>query len=85
MKKTTMASSLRRRLQVWYGVVLLILVLVFGALLYGRIRAMRLSSVDVELTAMADFLDANLRGLPPSLLGGSKLNPDDRAATTPSD
>lgn len=64
-----MASSLRRRLQVWYGLVLLGLVLVFGVLLFSRIRVMRMGGVDIELTALADFLDANLRGMPPGVLG----------------
>jgi two-component system OmpR family sensor kinase len=64
-----MASSLRRRLQIWYGLVLLGLVLVFGVLLYSRIRVIRMGGVDVELTALADYLDANLRGMPPGVLG----------------
>ncbi len=67
-KTTSMASSLRRRLQVWYGLVLFGIVLVFGVLLYSQIRSMRLSGVDVELTALADYLDANLRGVPPIAL-----------------
>lgn len=64
-----MPSSLRRRLQVWYGIVLPGVVLLFGLLQYSRIRAVRLGSIDVELTAVADFLDANLRGMPPSVMG----------------
>jgi two-component system OmpR family sensor kinase len=64
-----MASSLRRRLQLWYGLVLLGIVLVFGVLLYSRIRSMRMGGIDVELTALADYLDASLRGVPPETLG----------------
>ena len=71
MKRPRMASSLRRRLQVWYGLVLSGLILVFGVLLFGRVREMRLSSVDVELIAVADYLDANLRSFPPH-----ELNPE---------
>jgi len=80
-KTTSMASSLRRRLQVWYGLVLLGIVLVFGVLLYSRIRSMRLGGVDVELTALADYLDANLRGVPPIALG----EPEPVEADTPVD
>lgn len=70
-----MASSLRRRLQVWYGLVLLGLILVVGVLFFSRIRAMRFSRVDLELTALADYLDANLRGMPPGVLGERKPDP----------
>ncbi len=81
-KTTSMASSLRRRLQVWYGLVLLGIVLVFGVLLYSRIRAMRMGGIDVELTALADYLDANLRGIPPEALGEPQAEPR-RLRSTP--
>ncbi len=71
-----MASSLRRRLQIWYGLVLCGLIITFGVLLYGRVRQMQLSRVDVELVAVVDYLNANLRAFPPSLLDETIVPPE---------
>ena len=66
-----MASSLRRRLQLWYGALLVGLTLVFAVLLDRQVREVQLSRVDTELVAVADYLDANLRGFPPFELSAS--------------
>ncbi len=73
---TKAPGSLRRRLQVWYGLVLGALILVFGSLLYLRVRQMQLQRVDAELVAIADYLDANLRGFPPHELNSNARPPE---------
>ena len=66
-----MPSSLRRRLQIWYGVVLAGVIVCFTTLLYLQVRRWELGRVDSELVAIADYLDANLRGFPPPELKDS--------------
>jgi two-component system OmpR family sensor kinase len=78
-----MASSLRRRLQIWYGLVLCGLIVTFGILLYGRVRQMQLSRVDVELVAVVDYLNASLRAFPPPLLDETIVPPDDAPPLPP--
>ncbi len=65
-----MRRSIRWRLQLWYGLVLLAVVAGFAGILYARVRSARLLEVDADLEAAAYYLDANLRRFPPhDLLG----------------
>ena len=80
-----MASSQRRRLHNLYGLVLCALFLVFSVWLYGRVWEMQLSRVDAELIAVADYLDANLRGFPPHELTDSFVLPEGAPPAPPAD
>jgi two-component system OmpR family sensor kinase len=70
-----MPSSLRGRLQIWYGVLLAGVIVCFTTLLYLQVRRWELGRVDSELVAIADYLDANLRGFPPQELNASLETP----------
>ena len=60
-----MPRSLRWRLQLWYALVLLLVVTGFALLLYYRVSAADWRDLDAELEAAANYLDANLRRFPP--------------------
>lgn len=59
-----MRSSLRRRLQVWYALVLLAVIVSFAGLLYARVRDARMQEVDNQVEAAVNYLDAHLRSFP---------------------
>lgn len=59
-----MRKSIRWRLQLWYGLVLLVVVIGFAAVLYARVRSARLRDIDAELEASARYLDVLLRRFP---------------------
>jgi two-component system, OmpR family, sensor kinase len=65
-----MASSLRWRLQIWHAVILLGVVLVFGAVLYAQIHRATVDEIDAELLAGARVLEVALRTLPPHVVEG---------------
>ncbi len=66
-----MIRSLRWRLQLWYALVLLVVVAGFAGLLYQRVQAARLEVTDEVLGGAARYLDAHLRPFPPDQLWGS--------------
>jgi heavy metal sensor kinase len=70
-----MARSIRWRLQAWYALVLLAVVVGFAALLYGQARAARFREVDSALEAAASYLDVNLRRFPRPELDGVPPGP----------
>lgn len=78
-----MRRSMRRRLQVWYAVVLAAVMASFGGILLGRVRDMRLREIDARLTSAAHYLDANLRSFPPHELDTSLPEPPDIASRPP--
>src|SRR5438270_6525014 len=66
---SSMRRSIRWRLQAWYALVLLAVVVGFAAILYGEARAARFREVDSSLEAAARYLDVNLRRFPPKEFG----------------
>ncbi|QDV38430.1 sensor histidine kinase [Tautonia plasticadhaerens] len=59
-----MRRSLRWRLQLWHGLILLLVVVGFGSALYAESRRARLGEVDAELLATARMLEGFLRERP---------------------
>jgi heavy metal sensor kinase len=59
-----MGKSLRVRLQLWYGLVLVVIIAGFAALMYYRSRAAVFDAIDGELEAAVQYLDVNLRRFP---------------------
>lgn len=60
-----MFRSIRRTLQIWHALLLLLVVCIFGSTLYLRLRLARFQSIDVELQGTAEVLAARLRPGPP--------------------
>ena len=65
-----MVKSIRSRLQLWYALVLLVVIGGFAGLLYQQVRTYRLGQIDERLASAAQYLEATLRGLPPHELDG---------------
>lgn len=63
-----MIKSLRWRLQLWYALILLLVVASFGGLLYWQHRKARMDEIDAELQAAARVLEGALRNVPMHLL-----------------
>jgi heavy metal sensor kinase len=57
--------SIRVRLTLWYGAILLAALVGFGAILYSRQNWMTWDRVDRQLSSAATYLDVALRGFPP--------------------
>src|SRR5438067_1642969 len=74
---SSMRSSIRWRLQLWYALVLLAVVGGLAGILYVRVRAARFQEVDGALETAALYLDANLRRFPLHELDGLPPPPDD--------
>ncbi len=55
-----MFRSIRWTLQLWHALLLLLVVCVFGATLYFRVRHARYQSIDAELRGTAEVLAATL-------------------------
>src|SRR5262245_44741383 len=70
-----MNRSIRRRLQIWYALVLLATVGGFAAILYSRARASKFEQIDTRLQSAALVLDATLRSFPPHLLDPKRPEP----------
>lgn len=70
-----MIRSLRWRVQLWYGMILLGVVLSFGAILYMRVRSTRQAEIDGQLQTVAVYLDATLRSFPPRELDEERPEP----------
>src|SRR5262245_44266319 len=60
-----MVSSIRWRIQLWHGLILLVVVVAFGTLLYARLYRARFDEIDTELQGAAEVLVSVLRALPP--------------------
>lgn len=60
-----MRSSIRWRLQAWYTLVLLVVVVGYAGLLYQRTRQARFHEIDAQVESALQVLDANLRRFPP--------------------
>lgn len=60
-----MVRSLRWRIQLWYGLLLAIVLIGFVAFVYLRLRELEFRRIDAELEGAANSLVAVLRGLPP--------------------
>jgi two-component system OmpR family sensor kinase len=73
-----MRSSIRLRLQIWYGLVLLSVVSAFAGILYFSVHRARMREVDGALEAAAQYLDVNLRRFPPHELDATLPQPPDR-------
>ncbi len=77
-----MIKSLRWRIQVWFTALLLLVLGGFGGILYYRAWSATWHEVDTQLSGAALYLDAVLRGFPPSELDGKadgkRPPPDDK-------
>jgi len=65
-----MLKSIRWRLQLWYALVLLVVIGGFASILLYEVRAARFREVDHGLDASIHYLDTSLRRLPPWELQG---------------
>jgi two-component system, OmpR family, sensor kinase len=63
-----MRKSIRWRLQLWYALILLLVVAGFASTLYYQIGRARLDEIDADLHAAARALEGSLRVLPPHVL-----------------
>lgn len=71
-----MRRSIRWRLQLWYGLILVAAVGGLAGILYAALRSSRLREVDDGLAAAAQYLDAVLRTFPlPELAGNDPIIP----------
>jgi heavy metal sensor kinase len=71
-----MPRSIRWRLQLWYALVLLLVVGAFASILYYRARSALLQEIDTALVSGAQYLDAELRRFPPHELEGLPPPPE---------
>ncbi|MGE5611241.1 MAG: sensor histidine kinase [Bacillota bacterium] len=60
-----MFRSIRRTLQIWHALLLLLVVCIFGSTLYLRLRLARFQSINAELQGAAEVLAARVRPAPP--------------------
>ena len=60
-----MARSIRLRLQIWYGAILALTILILGILLYFNLRSSWLKENDARMVGNLHYLDVLLRNLPP--------------------
>src|SRR5262245_35045028 len=65
-----MIRSIRLRLQLWYGLVLVAAVAGFAAVLYLEVHAGRVRDLDAELQMAAAQVETELRPVPPWMLDG---------------
>lgn len=65
-----MARSLRRRLQVWYALVLCTIIAAFAAVMYRQARATALERADLQLAGGLRYLEGALQSFPPYELEG---------------
>ncbi|MFO0926487.1 MAG: ATP-binding protein [Gemmataceae bacterium] len=65
-----MINSIRWRLQLWYGLILLTVVVGFAGILYLRVRQGRLGEIDGHLIGGARMLEGTLRGFRPHEVHG---------------
>lgn len=63
-----MVKSLRVRLQIWYGLIVLGALVVFACFIYGHAHRAMQRRVDEQLTGAVTYFDAVLRTFPPSVL-----------------
>jgi two-component system, OmpR family, sensor kinase len=80
-----MRSSIRLRLQIWYGLVLLTVVSAFAGILYFSVHRARMREVDGALDAAAQYLDVNLRRFPSHELDSTLPRPPDPRLPEPPD
>src|SRR5689334_10561427 len=80
-----MIKSLRWRLQIWYSLVMILVVTAFAVSLYQRIRTKTIAGIDQQLEGGARFLEATLRKIPTPVLdhrgprgGGQRPPPGNR-------
>ncbi len=60
-----MVRSIRARLQIWYAIVLVVVIGGFAGVLYYQVRTDRLRRIDARLEAAVRYLEATVRSLPP--------------------
>ncbi len=60
-----MFKSIRLRLQVWYGLMLVAVIGGFAGALYFQVRVNHMRTLDARLESAANYLQATLRALPP--------------------
>src|SRR5262249_15331673 len=73
-----MRSSLRLRLQAWYALVLLTVVITFAGILYYQVSAARWREIDGGLEAAATNLETQLQRFPPHGLSDHPPPPPSR-------
>ncbi len=70
-----MVKSIRGRLQLWYALVLILVISGFAGILYFRARAAVYREIDAQLEGSAQYLEATLRGFPPHELEWAHSEP----------
>ena len=80
-----MVRSLRWRLLLWYGLVLVIAVGAFAGILYTWHRTARFEQVDTRLTAGAEYLEAVVRSFPGWMLESNGRPPPMQRRPRPED
>jgi heavy metal sensor kinase len=78
-----MLKSIRWRLQLWYALVLLVVIGGFAGILLYEVRAARFREVDHGLDASIHYLDTSLRRLPPWDLQGKPASASDERRPPP--
>lgn len=63
-----MVKSLRWRLQIWYGLIVLAALVVFALFIYGHAHHDMRRRIEEQLTGAVTYFDAVLRTFPPSVL-----------------
>ena len=69
---------MRWRIQVWHGLLLLLVVVGFGSVFYVRLERSRVRQIDTDLETVATALTSILRSLPPWELGAPETRGRDR-------
>jgi len=75
-----MVKSIRARLQIWYAIVLVVVIGGFAGVLYYQVRKDRLQRIDARLEAAVRYLEATVRSLPPHELNAGPPPPGDGPA-----
>ena len=78
-----MLKSIRWRLQLWYALVLLVVIGGFAGILLYEVRAARFREVDHGLDASIHYMDTSLRRLPPWELQGKPAPASDERRPPP--
>lgn len=79
-----MVKSLRVRLQIWYGLLVLGALVVFAVFIYGHAHRDMRRRVDEQLTGAVTYFDAVLRTFPPSVLESAMPPEGDTASDSES-
>lgn len=75
-----MVKSIRWRIQIWHGLILLLVLVSFGSLLVARLYRAKAREVDTELAGAAQLFVSILKSMPAHLLDNSLPGPPARSS-----